>query len=98
MGFFDSLKRLGGNILSGIRNVGGSILGGAQKVRDTIRNITQQARKNPLVDSLLKTKIPLVGQSLDDLGNIADSAIDTSTDLGRRLGIQSDRDRLRSPD
>jgi len=98
MGLFDFLKNVGSGILNTVRNVGGGILGGLSKGRDLIRSVSRAARSIPGVDALLKTKIPVIGESLDDLGNIADTALDTATDLGRRIGITSPQERLRSPD
>lgn len=98
MGILDSIKNFGGGILSNARKVGGNILTGIDKARDYIRGISRSARKIPLVDNLLKTKIPVLGESLDDLGNAADSIIDTAKDIGGRFGVKSAKDELRSVD
>ena len=98
MGILDRLYNIGQGILSTGKRVGSGILTGLDKARDMVRNISRTARKIPAVDALLKAKIPILGESLDDLGNVADSAIDIAKDVGGRLGVKSAKDELQSPD
>ena len=102
MGFFSWIKNVGGNILNGAKSIGGSILGGLQKARDFVGDTVSKARNIPilggLLDTALKTNLPFVGQSLNDLGNKASNYIDKASNIGRAIGIQSPQDRLRAPD
>lgn len=98
MGILDKLYNIGQGILSTGRRVGSGVLTGLDKARDMVRNISRTARKIPGVDALLKTKIPVLGESLDDLGNAADAGIEMAKDLGGRFGIRSGKDELKSPD
>lgn len=98
MGILDRLYNIGSGILSTGRKVGSGILTGLDKARDMVRNISRTARKIPGVDALLKTKLPVLGQSADDLGNAADAGIELAKGVGERLGIKSSKDELRSPD
>lgn len=98
MGILDTIRNIGGNILTGARNIGGNILTGIDTIRDKIRSISRQARKIPLVNTLLKAKIPVIGQSADDIGNFADEVIDETKDIAGRLGIRSAKDRIREAD
>ena len=98
MGILDTIRNIGGNILTGARSIGGNILTGIDTIRDKIRGISRQARKIPLVDTLLKSKIPIINQSADEIGNFADEVIDGTKDIAGRLGIKSSRDRLQSAD
>lgn len=98
MGIFDTIKRVGGNILNAGRTIGGNILGKLDNLRDTIRSYSRKARNIPLVDTLLKTKIPILNQSLDDLGNISDEILDTAKEYGRKIDIKSPQERLREVD
>ena len=76
MGILDKLYNIGQGILSTGKRVGSGILTGLDKARDMVRNISRTARKIPGVDALLKTKIPVLGESLDGLGNALDSGIE----------------------
>ena len=98
MGIFDNIKRVGGNILNAGRTIGGNILGKLDTLRDTIRSYSRKARNIPLVDTLLKSKIPILNQSLDDLGNISDEILDTAKDFGRKFDVKTPQERLRSVD
>jgi len=98
MGILDKLYNIGQGILSTGKRVGSGILTGLDKARDMVRNISRTARKIPSVDALLKTKIPVLGESLDDLGNVADSAIEIAKDVGGRFGVKSAKDELQSVD
>ena len=98
MGILDTIKNWGGNILNSGRNIGGNIMTGIDTIRDKIRGITRKARSIPFVDKMLKTKLPVLGESLDQLGSFADDAIDAVKDVGRNFGIRSAKDRMRDAD
>lgn len=98
MGILDTIRNIGGNILGGAKNIGGNILSGIDNIRDRIRNITRKARQIPMVDKLLKTKLPVLNESLDDLGNFADDAIGAVKDVGKTFGIRSAKDKLQDAD
>jgi len=98
MGILDKLYNIGQGILSTGRRVGSGILTGLDKARDYVRNISRTARAIPIVDNLLKTKIPVLGQSADELGQLADAGIEMAKDVGRKFGVRSAKDELQSVD
>lgn len=98
MGIFDFLKRTGGRILEGATKIGGNLLGGLNKARDIISKGVQMVSGVPVVGQLvqqgLRTPLPFVGRSLNDIGSQASQVLDTANSMYGRIG----RRELDSPD
>ena len=75
---FGALRRIGGNVLRGIRNVGSQILRPIKTVRDTAKNVLDRARKIPVVGDLVNQGIQMIPEPIRRGIRAADSGIDVA--------------------
>ncbi len=87
MGIFDSLRNFGSSIWGGLKNGFNKVIGIGNTVRNGIRRGWDFVKNIPVIGNIAKnaanTTLPLIGQSLGQLGQKASDALDTANEVNR---------------